>query len=104
MPFSMKRSLFGSLSRREHSVVHTTLYKALKQAVRWSLIPRNVAEAVDPPGPSAREIRPLGVEQVEKLLGAAKGDKLEALYVLAVSTGLRQGELLGLKWEDVDLQ
>jgi integrase len=68
------------------------------------LIPRNVTEAVDPPRPSAKEVRPLGVEQVKKLLGAAKGDKVEALYVLAVSTGLRQGELLGLKWEDVDLQ
>ena len=72
--------------------------------MRWSLIPRNVTEAVDPPRPSAREIRPLGVEQVKKLLGAAKGDRLEALYVLAVSTGLRQGEILGLKWEDVDLK
>jgi integrase len=96
--------LESGLSPRTVQIIHTTLHKALKQAVRWSLIPRNVTEAVDPPRPSAKEIRPLGVEQVKKLLGAAKGDKLEALYFLAVSTGLRQGELLGLKWEDVDLQ
>jgi integrase len=96
--------LESGLSPRTVQIIHTTLHKALKQAVRWSLIPRNVAEAVDPPRPSAKEIRPLGVEQVKKLLVAAKGDKLEALYVLAVSTGLRQGELLGLKWEDVDLE
>ena len=43
-------------------------------------------------------------EQVNTLLSAARGDRLEALYVLAIHTGLRQGELLGLKWEDVDLE
>jgi integrase len=51
-----------------------------------------------------KEIRPLTPEQVKMLLDAAHGDRLEALYVLAVHTGLRQGELLGLKWEDVDLE
>ena len=49
------------------------------------------------------EIHPLTPEQVKTLLEAARGDRLEALYVLAVHTGLRQGELLGLRWEDVDL-
>jgi integrase len=48
-------------------------------------------------------MRPLTPEQVGVLFGAARGDRLEALYVLAVTTGLRQGELLGLKWEDIDL-
>ncbi len=48
-------------------------------------------------------MRPLTPEQIGVLFGAARGDRLEALYVLAVTTGLRQGELLGLKWEDVDL-
>jgi len=99
-----RAKLDSGLSQRTVQIIHTTLHKALKQAVRWLLISRNVTEAVDPPRPSAKEVRPLGVEQVKKLLGAAKGDKVEALYVLAVSTGLRQGELLGLKWEDVDLQ
>ncbi|HET7272183.1 MAG TPA: tyrosine-type recombinase/integrase [Rubrobacter sp.] len=96
--------LDSGLSARTVQIIHTTLHKALKQAVRWLLIPHNVTEAVDPPRPSDKEIRPLSVEQVKSLLGAAKGDKLEALYILAVSTGLRQGELLGLKWDDVDLQ
>jgi len=49
-------------------------------------------------------MRPLAPEQVTLLLEAARGDRLEALYVLAITTGLRQGELLGLKWEDVDLE
>ncbi len=50
------------------------------------------------------EIRPLTPEQVKTLFEAAKGDRLEALYVLAVTTGLRQGELLGVKWDDVDME
>ena len=96
---SLYRSKLDSgLSPRTVQMVHLTLHKALKQAVKWMLIPRNIAEAVDPPRPAAKELRPLGSGQVKKLLVAARGEKLEALYVLAVTTGLRQGELLGLKW------
>ena len=54
--------LESGLSARTVQIIHTTLHKALKQAVRWSLISRNVTEAVDPPRPSAKEIRPPGVE------------------------------------------
>ena len=72
--------------------------------MKWTLLPRNIAEYVDPPKVPRREINPLSEEQVKRLLEAAQGDKLQALYVLAVHTGMRSGELLGLKWEDVDLQ
>jgi integrase len=66
--------------------------------------PRNVAAAVDPPRPHPPDITPLSpTQQSRTLLQAARGDRLEALYVLAVSTGMRQGEILGLGWEDVDL-
>jgi integrase len=70
------------------------------------LIPRNATEAVKPPQPSKEEMHPLTPEQAKLLLQAAHefGDRLEALYVLAIHTGLRQGELLGLKWDDVDLE
>ena len=68
------------------------------------LIPRNAADAVKPPQVSKEEIRPLTAEQVKILFESARGDRLEALYVLAITTGLRQGELLGLKWGDVDLE
>jgi integrase len=70
------------------------------------LIPRNPTEAVKPPQLSKEEIRPLTPEQAKTLLqtAAETDDRLEALYVLAVNTGLRQGELLGLKWDDVDLE
>ncbi len=99
-----RQKLDSGLSRRTVQLIHTTLYKALKQAMKWGLVPRNVAEAVDAPRPQKKEIHPLAPEQVKRFLEAAQGDRLEALYVLAVTTGLREGELLGLRWQDVDLQ
>jgi integrase len=69
------------------------------------MIPRNVAEAPKAPRPAPEEIRPLSREQTKTLLEVAKKgeERFETLYVLAVTAGLRQGELLGLKWEDIDL-
>jgi integrase len=98
------RKLGAGLSPRSVEIVHTTLHKALKQAVRWTLIPRNVAEATTPPRPARKEIMPLSREQARALLEAARGDALHAFYVLAVTTGMRNGELLALQWKDVDLE
>ncbi len=61
------------------------------------------ADAVKAPRPAPEEMHPLSPDEAPKLIEAVRGDKLEALYVLAVHTGMRQGELLALKWEDVDL-
>jgi integrase len=97
------RKLEAGLSPRSVEIVHATLHKALKQAVRGLLVPRNVAEAATPPRPAKREIVPLSREQARALLEAAKGDPLRAFYVLAVTTGMRNGELPGLQWRDVDL-
>nr|MDP9487185.1 site-specific integrase [Actinomycetota bacterium] len=69
--------------------IHVVLHKALSQAVKWSLIPRNVTEAVSAPRPAPKEMRPLSAEEVKKLLEAASGDPLEALWVLTVHTGMR---------------
>jgi integrase len=93
-------------SARTVRYIHTTLHKALKQAVMDGLIPKNATEAVKPPQPTREEMHPLTPEQAKLLLQVAHeaGDRLEALYVLAIHTGLRQGELLGLKWDDVDLE
>ena len=98
-----KAKLESGLSPRTVQYVHVTLHKALKQAEHDGLVPRNVTKAVRPPQVRREEMRPLTPDQVGVLFGAARGARLEALYVLAVTTGLRQGELLGLKWEDVDL-
>jgi integrase len=101
-----REKLEAGSSARTLRYVHTTLHKALKQAVMDGLIPRNATEAVKPPQPSREEMRPLTPEQANLLLQVAHetADRLEALYVLAIHAGLRQGELLGLKWDDVDLE
>ena len=102
---SLYRSKLDSgLSHRTAQIIHATLHKALKQAVRWQLTPRNVTNAVEPPKATKKEIRSLDEEQVHRLLESAKGNALEALYLLAVTTGMRQGELLGLQWRDVDFE
>jgi integrase len=99
-----RSKLDSGLSPATVHKVHTVLHKALKQAMRWSLVPRNVTEAVTPPRPAAEEMRPLSPEEAQLLLKAARNDRLEALYVLVIHTGMRLGELLGLSWEDVDLE
>jgi len=90
--------LSGSTVQKIHHVLH----KALAQAVKWNLIPRNPADSVKAPTPTPKEMHPLSASEARKLLEVAQGDRLEALYVLAVHTGMRRGELLGLKWPDVD--
>ena len=67
------------------------------------LIPKNVAAHMRLPKPRKKEINPLTPEQAKAFLTAAQGDRYEALYVVAIHCGLRQGELLALKWQDVDL-
>jgi integrase len=85
-------------------LIHTTLHKALKQAVADNLVPRNVTEAVKAPRPERAEMKPLSPDQARTLLQASRGEVLEALYALALTTEMRQGELLGLKWVDIDLK
>jgi integrase len=99
-----REKLDSGLSPATVQKIHAVLHKALDQAVGWSLVPRNATETVTAPRPAPNEIQPLDSEQVKTLLEAAHGERFEALYVLAIHTGLRQGELLGLKWKDVDLE
>src|SRR5215210_9499520 len=101
-----REKLDSGLSPRTVQYIHVTLHKALKQAVMDGLVPRNVTEAVKPPQIQREEICPLTPDQAKALLETvrAEDDRLEALYVMAITTGLRQGELLGLKWDDVDLE
>jgi integrase len=84
--------------------LHAVLRRALGQATQWGTVPRNVAALVSPPRLTRHEITPLTPEQARMLLAAVKGDRLEAFYTLAISTGMRLGELLGLRWRDVDLE
>jgi integrase len=84
--------------------IHVTLNRALKDAVRYRDVSRNVAAEVMPPKEYRREIRVLTAQQVRRLLDAARGDRLEAAYVLPAAVGLRQGECLALRYEDVDFE
>lgn len=79
----------------------TTLRIALSQAVRDDFVPRNVAAVAGAPRIVRHEQRALTAEEVRVFLAAAKGDRLFALYVLAIGTGMRRAELLGLRWEDI---
>jgi len=99
-----RERLDSGLSPRTVQYAHTTLNKALKQAVADGLIPRSPAASVKAPRPRREEIRPLDPEQVRALFEAASDHRLVALYILAVTAGLRQGELLALRWEDIDLE
>lgn len=85
---------------------HSVLRRALTMAVRAGLVTRNVAarEFVDPPRAPVEEPKALSVDEVHRLLAEARGDPIEPLLIVAVGTGLRTGELLGLAWEDIDLE
>jgi integrase len=84
--------------------MHETLHKALKQAVRWGYMTKNPANDVDTPRVHTEEVHPLTRDEARRFLKVVRGDRLEALYVVALHTGLRQGELLALRWEDVDIE
>jgi len=94
------------LSTRTVRYMHTIAKKALKDAVRMEAIPRNPADAVDPPKLRQEEMHPLSADQARALFrtAAASGNRLEALFVVAVHTGMRPGELLALRWEDISFE
>lgn len=99
-----QRKLDSGLSPGTVRLVHSVLSHALDQAVKWGTVPRNVCKATTPPKPDSEEIKPLDAVQSRRIIEAAGGDRLEALYVLAVTAGLRIGELLGLRWQDLELE
>jgi len=94
----------GGLSTRMVHYFHTIINQALKQAVKEGLLPRNPAEVTSPPAIKNKQMRPLTEEELLKFFDAAKDDRLYAAYVVAATTGLRRGELLGLCWDCVDFE
>ncbi|HEY2705025.1 MAG TPA: tyrosine-type recombinase/integrase [Candidatus Dormibacteraeota bacterium] len=98
-----RRLVDGGLSPTTVRHVHGVLRRALGQAARDGLVARNVAALVTPPRRAEPGRNVLDPDQARAFLEAARGDRLEALYVLAVTTGMREGELLALRWADVDL-
>ena len=99
------RLLAEGLHPRTVRHVHRSLSGALRDAVKWGEAGRNVAQLVTPPAAPAQEVQPPTADEVGRLLAAAEaaGDRLRGLWTLAALTGMRLGELCGLRWEDVDL-
>ncbi|HXV22867.1 MAG TPA: site-specific integrase [Alphaproteobacteria bacterium] len=93
----------GGLSPQTIVHIHRVLRAALSQAVKWQMLNRNVADAVDPPKVTRREMRALTEHETGNLLSALSGSKFYIPVLIAVVTGLRRGELLALRWQDVDL-
>jgi integrase len=103
------QSAYGALLRRGLSArsvhhAHAVLHKALKQAVLWNMIPRNATDAASRPRPVATEMKTLNEDEVRRLFEATADDRMHALWVVLVTTGLRLGEALGLRWDDLDSQ
>lgn len=97
------KMLKGGLASTTVNHLHGTVHKALGRAVNLGLLARNVSEQVDVPRVQTEEMRPLSRDQARVLIEATQSDRMAALYALAISTGMREGELLGLRWSTLDL-
>jgi integrase len=93
--------LAAGLSPRRVQYIRAVLRTALKQAVKWRSVTLNAAALAEAPRVERHEIQPFSVEDARRLLEASQDDRLAALYSVALAMGLRQGEALGLRWEDV---
>jgi len=100
----MQSKLRAGLSPRSVHHMRAVLRNALGRALRYGLVSRNVAELAEPPRVPEYEARFLTIDEARAFLVAARGDRLEALYSVALSLGLREGEALGLRWSDIDLE
>jgi len=89
---------------RTKELAFVVLRAALRQALAWGIVARNVTDAVVRPKNPRTEMKVLNPEQVLRLLTHSKTDRLYALYRLALATGMRQGELFALRWADIDFQ
>lgn len=102
-------ALYGALLKQGLSPttvhhVHAVMRTALARAERQGIVQRNVAALAAAPRLRRREMHTLTSAEARRVVEAARGERLEALYILALSTGMRQGEVLGLRWRDVDFE
>lgn len=92
------------LSERTALHVYRVLYTALEQAIKWQIVDRNVAASVIPPKPPKKAVEPPDPADIARLLEAVRDTEIEIPTVVAIGTGMRLGEALGLRWRDVDLE
>lgn len=100
----MAELLAGGLSPMTVHHARSTLRRALHDAQRDALLTRNVAALARPPRVERREMRALSAAEVARLLDATAEDRFGPLFAVAIGSGLRQGELLGLRWSDIDFE
>jgi integrase len=92
----------SGLSAQSVRLMHALIRNVLADAEREELVYRNVARLVRPPSVTRDEVRVLTVDEARHLVAMVSGDRLEALWLCALTLGLRKGELLGLRWADID--
>ena len=100
--YSQKMS--DGLAPKTINNIHGVLHKALDNAVKWNILSRNVCDAVTPPRIPRKEKNVLTKQQAHTLLEEVRTHRLEALFTLAITTGMREGELLALHWQDMNLE
>lgn len=94
----------GGLSSRSVLSIHRIIHSSLKQALKWQLVIRNVADSVEPPKAKKYKAKFLTDEQTERLLEIAKTTDIYVPIVIAVYTGARRGEILGLNWNNINFE
>jgi len=98
----MKNEGTAGLSPTSVNYLHRILHKALKQAVKWQMVGRNVADAVDPPPKNKTELSYLHKQHVKAFISLIQDSSDYPIISAAIFTGMRQGELIGLRWQDID--
>jgi len=102
-------TLYAQMRQKKHRAetirsVHRTLHKALGDAVRWKRLSYNICDDVKQPSEEKFEMQPITQEQAKHLIDAAKGTLFETLIPMALATAMREGELAGLRWSDIDFE
>jgi len=96
------KKLAGETSPRTTKMIHSVIHRSLNHALKLGLVVRNVSDMVTLPKVPQKEMQTLNDYQARQLIQAAEGSRYQVLFWVAISTGLRQGEILGLKWSDLD--
>ena len=98
------KKLNEGLSKRTVQYIHAVLHKALDQALKWGLVVRNVTDLVEKPRPKRKEFTTWSADDVNRFIEAVVDHRWYPIYTLAICTGMRQGEILGLHREDINLE